>query len=366
MGGAASLRVALTHVYGWPEVRRGAERYLHELAGALHEAGHQVSIIATAVTAHEGRERDVPVRYLRRRHVLTRRFGQLSAELAFGGQSFGRLALAKVDVWHAMGTADAAASCVLGTVRGVRSVYTDHGFPYRPSRKRRPDRRLHDLVVARVDRYVCVSNAAAQTLLDGYGRAGEVRSGGVDVRRFTPGDSRDPSRALLFVGDAGEERKNLPLLRDALVAMRQRGVRVHLWVAGPGDQRGVIGELPASASDAVTLLGEVAPDDLVELYGRASVTVLPARAEAFGLALVESLACGTPVVALNQGGPLDIVQPGIGVLCDETAEDLARACEEALDLAAQHDIVERCRDAAMAWDWRTAIVPEMERIYGAG
>ncbi|MEY2436762.1 MAG: hypothetical protein QOF97_1598, partial [Acidimicrobiaceae bacterium] len=194
----------------------------------------------------------------------------------------------------------------------------------------------------------------------------EVRSGGVDVRRFTPGDSRDPSRALLFVGDAGEERKNLPLLRDAMVAMRQRGVRVHLWVAGPGDQRGVIGELPDSASDAVTLLGEVAPDDLVELYGRASVTVLPARAEAFGLALVESLACGTPVVALNQGGPLDIVQPGIGVLCDETAEDLARACEEALDLAAQHDIAERCRDAAMAWDWRTAIVPEMERIYGAG
>ena len=366
MGGVESLRIALTHVYGWPEVRRGAERYLHELSGALREAGHQVSIITTAPSPRHGRERGVPVAYLRRRHVLTRRFGSLSDELAFGGQAFGRLALAKVDVWHAMGTADAAAAAALGTVRHVRSVYTDHGFPYRPSRQRRPDRRLHDAVVAHVDRYVCVSNAAAKTLLDGYGRVSDVRSGGVDVRRFTPAEQRHASRALLFVGDADEERKNLPLLRDALVDLRRRGVRAHLWVAGPGDQRGVIGDVSPSAADAITLLGEVAPDDLVPLYGKASVTVLPARAEAFGLVLVESLACGTPVVALEQGGPLDIVEPGIGLFCDEDALDLARACEEALDLAGEPGIAARCRDAAMRWDWRAAVIPHMERIYAEG
>jgi glycosyltransferase involved in cell wall biosynthesis len=263
-----------------------------------------------------------------------------------------------------MGTADGAAAAALGTVRGVRSVFTDHGYPYRPSRERRPDRRVFDLLVRRVDRYVCVSEAAAHTLADGYGRTAEVRSGGVDVRRFTPGERRDSPPALLFVGDAGEERKNLPLLRDALAVLRRRGVPAELWVAGAGDQRREIGDLPADLADAVTLLGEVGPDELVSLYGRASVTVLPARAEAFGLVLVESLACGTPIVALDQGGPLDIVQPGIGVLCAENADDLARACEEALELTAKPDIVECCRDAAMAWDWRAAIVPAMERIYG--
>jgi hypothetical protein len=34
-----------------------------------------------------------------------------------------------------------------------------------------------------------------------------------------------------------------------------------------------------------------------------------------------------------------------------------------LGLAAEADAVERCRDAGMAWDWRTAIVPRMEAIY---
>jgi glycosyltransferase involved in cell wall biosynthesis len=69
------------------------------------------------------------------------------------------------------------------------------------------------------------------------------------------------------------------------------------------------------------------------------------------------------VVALDQGGPLDIVEPGIGVLCREDAHDLARACEEALDLATESDITGRCRDASMRWDWLGAVVPDMERIY---
>jgi hypothetical protein len=43
-----SLRVVLTHVYAWPEVRRGGERYLHGLASALAWAGHAVDIVSTA------------------------------------------------------------------------------------------------------------------------------------------------------------------------------------------------------------------------------------------------------------------------------------------------------------------------------
>lgn len=360
-----SLRVALTHVYGWPDVRRGTERYLHELGGALQEAGHRVSITTTATTARRGVERGVPVRYLHRRHLLRRRMGALSDELAFGGQALAALALSGIDVWHAMGTADAASATVLGRARGVRSVYTDHGFPYRPSRQRRPDRRLHDYVVRRVDRYVCVSEAAAQTLADGYGRAADVLSGGVDTRRFTPGDARERTPVLLFVGDAGEERKNLPLLADAAAALHRRGVPAQLWIAGPGNQRAALAAVTTLPPEAVRLLGEVEPDDLIPLYRRAWATVLPARAEAFGLVLIESLACGTPVVALDEGGPRDIVRPGIGLLCAEGVPSLVQACEQALDLAGEAGIVDRCRDAATAWDWRTAIVPRMERIYGA-
>src|ERR1700756_5307424 len=61
------LRVLLTHTYCWPEVRRGAERYIHELGAALVDAGHEVQIIATAPHAAKGSVLDVPVQRLRRR-----------------------------------------------------------------------------------------------------------------------------------------------------------------------------------------------------------------------------------------------------------------------------------------------------------
>jgi glycosyltransferase involved in cell wall biosynthesis len=244
----------------------------------------------------------------------------------------------------------------------VRSVYTDHGFPYRPSRQARPDRRLHDLVVKHVDAYVCVSHAAAETLVDGYGRTPDVLSGGVDGARFTPAGPRHERPVVLFAGDAAEERKNLPLLAQAVAGLRARNEDVELWVAGPGNQTAALAGtgLP---SDRVRLLGSVDPDDLASIYRAAWVTALPARAEAFGLVLVESLACGTPVVALDQGGPRDIVRPGIGVLAAEDVGALAHACAEVVGLAAEAGTVERCRDAGMAWDWRTAIVPRLEAIY---
>lgn len=357
------MRVALTHVYAWPEVRRGAERYLHELAGALRTAGHDVRILTTSATSSRGEVRGVPVHYLRRRHLSQRLRGQ-SDEVAFGAAALGWLAAARIDVWHAMGTADAAAAAVLGTVRDVRSVYTDHGFPHRPSRSRRPDRRLHELVVRRVDRYVCVSEAAGAHLLEGYGRGAVVLSGGVDIQRFTLGAARTTVPTLLFASDADEERKNLPLLLEAVALMRRNGLPVELWVAGPGDQSGAVAAAPSEARAVTRSLGVVDPDDLASLYGRVWATVLPAVAEAFGLVLVESLACGTPVVALDQGGPREIVRPGVGALAAPTAEDLARACEEAITLARERDIAPRCREVATAWDWSTAIVPRMEEVYG--
>src|SRR4029077_18304773 len=118
------LRVLLTHVYAWPEVRRGGERYLHEVGAALAAPGHQVRIVSTAPRAARARIRGVDVTYLRRRELMPKRFGDLSAEWAFGATAGLRYALGRFDVWHALGTADAASSSILGSLRSVRSVYT--------------------------------------------------------------------------------------------------------------------------------------------------------------------------------------------------------------------------------------------------
>jgi len=360
------VRILLTHVYAWPEVRRGGERYLHEVGAGLAAAGHDVRIVSTAREPHRAHIRGVDVSYLRRRNKLQRRIGPLADELWFGAQVLAHLSLRKFDVWHALGTADAAAASITGSVRNVTSVYTDLGITARSWREQRPDRRLYDIVVRRVDRYICLSEAAARSVGRDYGRETFVLGGGVDLDDFAPATSRNTSPALLFISDMDEPRKNFPLLLDAVALLRDRRPDVELWLAGPGDPEPALARAPARARDAVVNLGVGALADLPALYGRSWATVLPSSGEAFGLVVLESLACGTPVVTLDDGGPAELVAGGVGAKAGPTPESLADACERALALSQETDIAERCRAAAEPHDWKRGVIPRLERIYCEG
>ncbi len=357
------MRILLTHEFAWPEVRRGTERYLHELGAALAEAGHHVSIRTSAPIAARYEVRGVPVRAWRRRPVAPHRSKGLGSAAVFAAESFVDAMPRRFDVWHANGVVDGAAAAAWSSLRrSGRSVFTDHGFPAARSRKIRPDRPFHDHVVRHIDDYVCVSRAAGDHLLVDYGRTPRIRSGGIDTERFVPAPGARHTATsrpvVLFVGDADEERKGVTELVRATA-----GAGVETWIAGPGDQAGAVRRAGVRVDD-VELLGTVAPDDLVSLYQHASVTALPARAEAFGLVLVESLACGTPVVALDEGGPREIVTDDVGVLAPSAdPAPLRDAISVALELAAAPSTGEACRQHAMRWDWRTAVVPDMVAIY---
>jgi alpha-1,6-mannosyltransferase len=85
--------------------------------------------------------------------------------------------------------------------------------------------------------------------------------------------------------------------------------------------------------------------------------------ESFGLVIVESMSCGTPVVATTSAASPERVLPGTGVLCaPDDPHALASACLEGLALSAEPGIRERCRAAAAPYDW-DAMLPEYERIY---
>lgn len=361
--GTDSLRIALTHVTAWPEVRRGGERYLHELAAALVDRGHDVRIVTTAAEKHRDRVLGVPVSYLPRRTVLRRGFRSLAPEAAFGLQALAHLLPSRLDVWHALGTADAAAAAFFRDVGRWQAVYTSLGFPKRASRDRRPDRGLHDIVVRRVDHYVCLSKETGSHLRTDYGRDPVVLGGGVDTRRFRPADLRAAVPTVLFSGALDEKRKNLALVLAAVARLKPRIPALELWLSGPGDATSLVAAAPEPARSAVRMHGIGTPDSLADLYGRAWVTALPAQDEAFGLVLVESLACGTPIVALRGGGPGELVRPGAGALADPNEESLSEAIGEALELGADPHTKAVCRDAAMAYDWRATVAPRLEDLY---
>jgi glycosyltransferase involved in cell wall biosynthesis len=338
---------------------------MHELAAALLEAGHEVRILTTGPRQTVGRVLGVEVHYLRSRREAVREEDGLGPQAPFAAEALARLATARIDVWHAFGTADAAAATVLSRVRpGVSSVYTELGIPVGWYRRGRPDHRLHGVVVRGIGAYCCYSRAAGACLEEDFGRKPAIVPGGVNLERFAPSTGRHPDPVLLFPNSLEEPRKNLGILLYAVELLLPAMPRLEVWLAGAGDPAAVLAGRPPAVRNAVRHLGVLGDDALVQRYRRAWVTALPSDQEAFGMSLIESMACGTPVVSLDRWGPVEIVTPEVGRMSPADPTALASACREALSLAERPSTVAACRAVAARYDWRTEIAPRMEAIYG--
>jgi len=90
------------------------------------------------------------------------------------------------------------------------------------------------------------------------------------------------------------------------------------------------------------------PQVAVDAFRHAWVSALTSYNEAFGLVLVEALACGTPVVGTRDGGIPEIIdRPEVGRLFDgDDEEQLARALLEAFELSTDRATPARCRERA--------------------
>ena len=125
--------------------------------------------------------------------------------------------------------------------------------------------------------------------------------------------------------------KGIDILLNAAALYERDGVATLL--AGDGE---LFDEMTALAKslglEHVYFLHNQPHEVLRRLYSCATVSLLTSRNEAFGLVAIEALACGAPVIASNEGGPLDIITPEVGLLFQsENPEDLAREVQLVLD-----------------------------------
>jgi phosphatidylinositol alpha-mannosyltransferase len=357
------VRIAFTHAFCWPEVRRGAERFIQQLGAALVERGHDVTILSSGWESGSTVLDGVTTRRLRRR-----RADPYGHEADFGRRVLPSLVFGRYDVVHSMGRRDAVASIRAARVHPRRrTVITDLGLPSRPywDSVGPKEARAVERVVRSIDVYSCMSQYALDYLPRDYRRHdGVVVPGGVDLAEFSPA-TRTPQPTLLFSGALDEPRKGIPTLLDALPIVAEAEPDVRLWLSGPGDPAEFLAAAPAEARDRTEVLGVGEASGQAARYATAWATCLPSVADSFGMALIESLACGTPLVVSTDGAPKELVAAGVNGELSEPgdAPGLAAACLRAIALARKSETVDACRAAAGRFDWRLGLAPYVEALY---
>lgn len=117
---------------------------------------------------------------------------------------------------------------------------------------------------------------------------------------------------ILTVARADDPRKNLPMLLQAFSAVREDFPDLHLIIVGKRPETPHLQEQACrlGVADFFHLLGPVPDDDVPRLCRAAEVFALSSLQEGLGIAGLEAMACGTPVVATRCGGPEDYVLDG--------------------------------------------------------
>ena len=305
----------------------GVETTIRQLTAALAARGHDVSVVAPAGSVLPADIRIYPVSgsYSPSATIAERE----SQVVATSGGALERM-------WEQAMEIRGRCDLIIAMTYDWLSYYLTRFFPIPvlhwvtlPSSIAAVDAALASSYEIHPDWFVFYSHTQAATFPFVDPASAHIIPGAVDTECFQ--FQRDPEPALVWVARISPEKG----LEDA--------VRVAQSVSMPLHVCGKIQDLAyweairqADAGGRIVYHGMLSHDRLQEVVGRASAClVTPKWVEAFGLTVVEALACGTPVVAYAQGGPGEIVEDGkSGFL---VAQDDVAAMAQAVERIAMID-----------------------------
>ncbi len=196
-------------------------------------------------------------------------------------------------------------------------------------------KRIDRAMVRRADNVLANSNFGAERLRAAYGRNAtvithgadflQVQAAGIETVRAKYG--LDGKFVLLTVNFL-HPRKRIDLFLQAFADVKARVPNAVTLVVGSGPEDAALRALASDLdiSDSVRFTGFVPDEELPAYYGASDVFVHTCKNESFGLSVLEASAAGLPVVAVNEGGPREIIADGVsGLLVDANPTALADA-----------------------------------------
>lgn len=233
-------------------------------------------------------------------------------------------------------------------------------------------------VYRRCDRFIVLSKAFGTILHERYGISWDkihVIPGGVDTRRFQMNGSREKARQdlgwqldpfILFAPRRLVKRVGIDVLLNAFAKVRDSH-NVRLFIAGKGAQQDALKQQATALGldNHVKFLGYLPDEQLPTAYQAADLTIVPSQSlEGFGLILLESLACGTPVLCTPVGGMPDVLTPFCPDLVTESACEagIAERLSNILNNKTLLPSRSACREYASGnFDWQI-VAPQVRRV----
>jgi alpha-1,6-mannosyltransferase len=209
------------------------------------------------------------------------------------------------------------------------------------------------------------SERLARVLRDWGVRNVRVLSLGVNIDIFRPDKSdveatraslnlKPSQKLLLYVGRLAKEKNTTTVFRAFEVLERRRPNEFDLLVIGDGAQRSQLRKLKARCKNVSSIRYCAEPNELARYYRAADLFVHPGVQETFGLAALESQACGTPVVGIRGSAMDDLI---FHEQTNWARENKAEALADAIEQMSEKDLSRLGQQAAEraaqshAWPW---------------
>jgi D-inositol-3-phosphate glycosyltransferase len=376
----------------------GMNVYVRELAAELAKRGHAIDIYTKAHQPQHGPPINLGqnVRIIHLETGVDEEMPKLAIydyiqRLAYGAEDFRKYNQLQYDLIHSHYWLSGLIGKQLQTLWRVPHAVMFHTLGAVKNSigigEHEPELRIESEreVISSCDRIIASTTKETEYLKKHYGASPDkiaVIPCGVNLDLFKPIDKEtarqelglDHQKVILFVGRI-DPLKGLEQLLKALTYMDGEKSPLLMIVGGDAHSQGQVQALQRLANelnieDRVMFAGSVAQSKLPLFYSASDVCAIPSFYESYGMVALESLACGTPIVANNVGGMKNIVHCSeMGrIVNDNSPHHLAREISEIIyqsEDKARH--IKTRRDTIVDFGWSAIadrILDEYHRLLG--
>ena len=355
-------RIGIVCPYGW-DTPGGVQAHVADLATYLISQGHHVEVLAPVTEDVE-----LPSYLVNAGKPLAIPYNGAVARILFGPLAFSRvrqwISQGDFDLLHLHEPAIPSISLLACFAAEGPMVGTFHAS----AKKQKAIFAIGPIlepVIEKLTARIAVSEAARSTLTEHLETDAIVVPNGIYAKALASGklDPRWSGASIGFIGRFEEPRKGLAILVEALPRIIASIPDIRVIVAGPGDEKAFLENVPSHLHQRFNFLGRISEEEKADFLHSIGAYVAPnTGGESFGIILAEALAAGAAVVASDIPAFEALLGGGAyGSLFEsENADSLAKAIIRTLqDDAHRNSLRTAGKEYAERFDWDEVA----ERIY---